>query len=311
MNDPLVSVALPVYNGEKYVAEAIESIQHQSFSDWELLIIDDGSKDNSIKICQYYASYDDRIRVIINDKNLGLAKTMNRSVSLARGKYIAIQEQDDISLQDRLMEEVALLESNQEIGLVSCIVAWLNDDGEIFQHYPGRLYLGGTYPEDRNSLISFFYTEGIKAQNPACMFRRAISQKIPGPFDESAKLAIDMQFMLHMAHKTKIGFIPKVLMKVRRGQSHSSYSKNKELLFAETRRYVRLIYNHYKNDHSSPINYALYRKAMATYLIIEGRYYGRWKGSIRLLRALYYNPFNRKAWASSKELMIRAVKKIV
>lgn len=87
MNGPLVSIVLPVYNGEEFVIDAIRSIQNQTFLDWELIILDDGSSDNSLEICKKSSANDQRISVYANGANLGLAKTMNKLVRLARGKY--------------------------------------------------------------------------------------------------------------------------------------------------------------------------------------------------------------------------------
>ena len=133
-NKPLVSVVLPVYNGEAFVLDAVRSIQEQTFQDWELIIVDDGSRDRSLEICQNCASQDPRLRIYANPANLGLAKTMNKLVRLARGKYIAIQEQDDMSLPERLQLEVELLDSRPEVGLASGVAAWINDKGEIFNY---------------------------------------------------------------------------------------------------------------------------------------------------------------------------------
>ena len=97
-NNPKVTVFMPVYNGEKYLREAIDSILNQTFTDFEFLIINDGSTDSSVEIIN---SYDDsRIRLIHNEKNLKLVATLNKGLDLARGKYIARMDCDDISLPD-------------------------------------------------------------------------------------------------------------------------------------------------------------------------------------------------------------------
>jgi len=97
LENPKVTVLMPVYNGEQYLREAIESILTQSFTDFEFLIINDGSTDSSVEIIE---SYDDpRIRLIHNEANLKLVATLNKGVDLARGEYIARMDCDDISLQ--------------------------------------------------------------------------------------------------------------------------------------------------------------------------------------------------------------------
>lgn len=110
-----VSVLLPVYNCPRYVGAAIESILAQSFGDFEFLIIDDGSTDETP--CVLEQSSDDRIRHIRHE-NKGLAGTLNVGIAMARGKYIARQDQDDVSLPDRLAEQVAYMESNPECALL-------------------------------------------------------------------------------------------------------------------------------------------------------------------------------------------------
>ncbi len=112
---PKVTVLLPVYNGEQFLRETIESIVSQSFRDFELLIIDDGSIDRSSEIIQ--AFQDDRIRVLKNEKRLKLSGALNRGLDAARGIYIARMDADDIALPNRLQEEVCFLDNHPDIGL--------------------------------------------------------------------------------------------------------------------------------------------------------------------------------------------------
>jgi hypothetical protein len=112
---PRISVILPVYNGEAHLAEAIASILQQSFADFELIAIDDGSTDGSAAILD--AIDDPRVRAIHQD-NVGLAATLNRGIALARGKYIARQDHDDLSLPTRLARQLQFLEENPGYGLV-------------------------------------------------------------------------------------------------------------------------------------------------------------------------------------------------
>lgn len=112
---PKVSVVMSVYNGEKYLPETIDSILNQTFKDFEFIIINDGSTDKTAKIL---TSYDDpRIR-IFNQENMGLTKSLNRAISLAKGEYIARMDADDISYPERLKKQVDYLNKNPDIGLV-------------------------------------------------------------------------------------------------------------------------------------------------------------------------------------------------
>ena len=109
---------MPVRNGEKYLAEAINSILNQSFIDFEFIIIDDGSTDHTIDIVRKYD--DPRIILIINEYNLGIAKSLNKGINLARGKYIARMDCDDISLPERLAKQITFFEKNPSICVVGC-----------------------------------------------------------------------------------------------------------------------------------------------------------------------------------------------
>ncbi len=113
MENPLVTVLMPVYNGEKYLREAIESILNQTFTDFEFLIINDGSTDNTKEIILSYN--DKRIRYIENETNIKLIDTLNKGIKLAKGKYIARMDCDDISLPKRLEKQVDFMERNPDI----------------------------------------------------------------------------------------------------------------------------------------------------------------------------------------------------
>lgn len=103
MQKPLFSVLMPVYNGEKYLREAIDSILEQTLTDFEFLIIDDGSKDNSVQIINSYN--DPRIRLVKNETNLGISKTLNRGIEMASAEFIARMDADDISYPARLQKQ--------------------------------------------------------------------------------------------------------------------------------------------------------------------------------------------------------------
>ena len=99
MPDPIITVLMPVYNGERFLKDAIESILQQSFVDFEFFIIDDGSTDRTAEILQGY--HDNRMKVVYNQRNQGLTRCLNQGLALAAGKYIARQDADDISARER------------------------------------------------------------------------------------------------------------------------------------------------------------------------------------------------------------------
>lgn len=116
VRNPKVSVLMPVYNSEKFLREAIESILNQTYKDFEFLIINDGSTDSSEDIILSYS--DSRIRLIRNERNIGLSQSLNKGLELAKGKYIARMDSDDIALPHRLEKQITFLNSYPEVGIL-------------------------------------------------------------------------------------------------------------------------------------------------------------------------------------------------
>jgi glycosyltransferase involved in cell wall biosynthesis len=307
---PLVSVVLPVFNGAAFVEQAIRSILGQTLDDWELVIVDDGSRDNSLQICETVARTESRVRVYSNDHNLGLARTMNRLVALSSGKYIAVQEQDDLSEPCRLALETGVLNALPEVGLVSGVAAWLDDEGRVFNHFPGLLHRGLQYPQNHAEMVRFLYTEQCKVANAACLFRRALADQIPGPFDPQARMSIDWQFFLHAAHLQRIYGIPQVLVRMRRGAGRRSLTANKDLQFREGRRCIRKVYLQYRDRRDSPIK-RHYRQAVATQLVLEARCRGGLRSLALLGLAFLYFPPHAGAKQTLRDLCHSARRKII
>lgn len=126
---PKVTVLLPVYNAAQFLREAIESVLSQSYRDFELLIVNDGSTDSSSEIISSFT--DSRIRVLQNEKNIGLIASLNRGIAEAKGKYIARMDADDISLPGRLQHQVTKMEDDPGVAVLSSFVDFMNVDGDI------------------------------------------------------------------------------------------------------------------------------------------------------------------------------------
>lgn len=112
---PLVSIIMPCYNAERYIAQSIESVLAQTYTNWELLITDDCSTDNSVKIAQKYSLQDDRIKLLVSDEHHGIAGTRNLSLDRAQGRFIAFLDDDDLWMSDKLEKQITYMLDN-EIG---------------------------------------------------------------------------------------------------------------------------------------------------------------------------------------------------
>lgn len=157
---PKISVIMGVYNGAGKLGTAVESIVNQTFTDFEFILCDDGSSDNSVEILEGYAAKDKRIKVLQNPSNLSLAPTLNNCLQAATGEYIARMDDDDISHPERFEKEVAFLDSHPEYAIVGTGRNIYDSDG-IWGNYNG----GG-----ERSLLDIY--RGRTFLHPSTMMRR-------------------------------------------------------------------------------------------------------------------------------------------
>jgi len=125
---PKISVIMSVYNGEKHLPRAIDSVLEQTFEDFEFIIVNDGSTDNTPKIL---GSYSDKRIYVINQENMGLTRSLNEAIELPRGAYIARMDADDISLPDRLLYQVDFLDGNEDVCLLSSSYYVIDESGTV------------------------------------------------------------------------------------------------------------------------------------------------------------------------------------
>ena len=132
-NNPLISVIMSVYNGEKYIKESIDSILQQTYRHFEFIIVDDHSVDNTNNILT--SLLDPRVKLIKNTRRIGQAMSLNKAIIKSKGKYIARQDHDDISIIDRLMNQVRIMEKNPKIGLLGSNGTLINEKSDIIKGY--------------------------------------------------------------------------------------------------------------------------------------------------------------------------------
>lgn len=197
----MISVIMPVFNGEKFLKEAITSILNQTYLNFEFIIINDGSTDQSEEIIISYK--DSRIVYKKNPENFGLIKTLNLAFSMAKGKYIARMDADDVSHPDRLLKQVDFLEHNQDYGLVGTGVNLLNSE---------KLQLLYHTNHDSIKFALAFYCPFI---HPSVMIRRAVIEGMDVVFDNQYLHAEDYELWTRLVFKTKMANIPEYLLDYR------------------------------------------------------------------------------------------------
>ncbi len=186
---PLVTVLMTVYNGLPYLPEAIDSILNQTFTDFEFLIIDDGGTDDS-GVC--IAAYQDkRIRLEKNEQNIGQVASLNKGLSLAKGRYIARMDQDDISLPDRLRQQVDFLEQHSEVAVVGTWGYKINSQGD-------KVGLWRKQIDDYGHFIGYLTWGHNPLWHPAVMFRREIVLQVGG-YDPSVAPVEDYKLWTQLA----------------------------------------------------------------------------------------------------------------
>ena len=203
---PMVSVIMPVYNAERYLAEAVESILNQTFADFELITIDDCSTDGSLAILKSFADKVKRMHVLENERNLGVTPTLNRGLANARGELIARMDADDISLPDRLEKQFAFLQAHPEIGLVSADAVAIDAEGCAIPEEFALISEPG--------YIKWLLHFTCPITHPAVMGRKALFEQAGG-YDPEILYAEDYDLWQRMSQFTCLSNLPDVLIKKR------------------------------------------------------------------------------------------------
>lgn len=225
-NMPLISVALPVYNGEKYLEEAIDSILAQTCTDFELIIIDDGSTDDSLKILREYEKRDSRIH-LISRENKNLVTTLNQIISLARGKWIARMDQDDIALPHRFARQLEWLEQTEADICGSWVQFFGTADKRILKH-----------PQS-DAALKMEILFGCPFAHPTVMMKTSLAKLLP--YDDAWEKCEDYDLWERAARVGwKMTNVPEILLRYRQHAaqiSTATLDKQQELTQKIRRRY--------------------------------------------------------------------------
>ena len=213
--EPLVSIVMPIYNSETYLDEAILSIIHQTYQNWELLVINEfGSNEEGKRIINRYAAIDSRIRLIQNSKRLGIAESLNEGLRQAKGEYIARMDGDDISLPKRIEKQVEFMEENKDILLCGVQV-------EVFGSEKWDWKLETDPARIRTDAL--FYSPCV---HPTILFRRDVINKYNVFYNKDYKASEDYDFFTRILEFGEIANLKEVLFKYRLYGTNATYINN-------------------------------------------------------------------------------------
>lgn len=203
---PKVSICCRTYNHEKFIGQAIESVLAQTFQDWELIISDDCSEDNTLEIIKQFQ--DPRVKILTNQKNIGVISNLNKVISYAKGSYIAIFDGDDIYFPEKIQKQVTFLDNNPDYGAVFSYIDFIGINNDIKAMYTSQINNpSGSQPE----MLSKFFYQGNFLAFPTEMFRREFTFIFP----ESLIALGDCNFHINTLLKTKIKVLEEPLVKYR------------------------------------------------------------------------------------------------
>lgn len=227
MIQPKVTVLIPAYNVERYVLETLKSVSSQTFRDFEILVIDDGSSDRTAEILAQHAACEPRL-VVHRQANAGISAALNKGIELARGRYIARIDGDDLMLPDRLAKQVEFLDAHPDAGFCASCLDLIDAQGRVFgQHDYG--------PRDESELASF-HDRGIPLvyTHPSVMLRTD-AVRAAGGYDKAREPCEDMDLFCRLVRAGKPGYVlPERLIRYRvHGGSISAQKTERQVLMQE------------------------------------------------------------------------------
>jgi glycosyltransferase involved in cell wall biosynthesis len=218
MEDSLISIILPVFNGEKYLTDSIESVLSQTYQNWELIIINDGSTDNTEKLVLNYT--DTRIRYLLNETNRGIIFSMNKGLEEAKGEFIARLDADDIALPLRLEKQIKFLAENKEYVLAGCYFHTIDSAGNYLKKV--------TFPDNDLDAQSYLLLHNCFCHS-AVMMRAGIAKDLK--YDPEFQVCEDYDLWYRISRRGKIINIP-VFGTLYRMHDNNISKRKKDIMFA-------------------------------------------------------------------------------
>ena len=227
MSTPLVTVAICTFNGESYLEKTIRSVLEQTYRNFEMVIVDDGSKDGTIKIIEMMARDNACIRPFFT-ANHGLPAARNLAFAQAKGEWIAIIDQDDLCYRTRLERQVQIANNHPSAGLVFCNTHYINENDDVIgEHMSGfKLPEGFINKVDAANLL---LTQGCYVDSESCFIKRETVQNI-GPFDEALRFACDYEYFIRAGLEVDFAYTPDILAAWRIHESQATKTNNRKFI---------------------------------------------------------------------------------
>ena len=281
-----VSVILPIYNGGKTLARTLDSLINQTFQDYELIVCNDGSNDDSLEILSNYKNSFRKLIILENKINLGLGPTMNKLVAYSKGEYVAVAEQDDVYVGSRLELQINTLDKHIEFGMCSGIAEHFNYNNNVstFQ-FPGVLVNNDSYPINREEFFLLNYINGVKVVNSCMMFRKSVHIDNGLYFSKHlGSVSVDWLYVLRFLKNSNIKGINQVLVILDRTPSRTNVTSNAKNAIYNSFELLRII----RFEEPNLITNEIYKKAC----IFQNRLAFGHLNNFNKIISLFFLPFD-------------------
>ena len=261
--EPLVTIILPVYNGEKTLKKTLQSLMAQTYTNFELLIGIDGTTDGSKAIAGSFQ--DNRIQIIENPNNLGLGSNLNKLITLASSEsaFIAMAEQDDVYVSERIKWQVDVMQKHPEVGLVSGIAEFVSENNRIL--FPGILIKKNQFPQGE-VLFKYLYINQLKVVNTCMMIRKSVHENHQLSFNNTyGNFNVDWDYVLRFSLVSRVYGISKKLVTMNRIKQFNSVTTDKDKQHLMSRQLLK----DFKVEYPNLISISDYKKALKMHRKIE------------------------------------------
>jgi glycosyltransferase involved in cell wall biosynthesis len=220
MENPLVSVIIPAHNRAQLVQKAIESVLMQSYKNLEIIVVDDASDDATPQVLANFSASDPRVKVLTNEKNLGLVRNLNKGISVSRGKYIARLDDDDLWIDPGKIEnQVQFLEDNKDYVLIGSGVIKVDEQGKEVSRI--------LFPEKDKEIREIMFLKSPFVHS-GVVFRKDVFEKLGG-YNENLKVCEDYDLWMRMGKTGKFYNIPEYFVRYRESQGNLSYTQLRKI----------------------------------------------------------------------------------